>query len=69
MRLINDDKVVVSPVDPIQRSTEGFAAGAGKIRVTEDVVVKPVAGKDIGLEVTVVVQPVIRQLLGTEHQN
>ena len=37
--------------------------------MAQHVVVEPVAGKDIGLEVAVVIQPVVRQLLGTEHQH
>ena len=37
--------------------------------MAQHVVVKSVAGKDIGLKVAVVVQPVVRQLLRAEYQH
>ena len=44
-------------------------AGAEQVGVAEHVVVEAVAGKDVGREVAVVVEPVVGQLLGAEHQD
>ena len=37
--------------------------------MTEHIIVKPVFGKNVGCEVAVVVQPVVCEFLGAEHQN
>lgn len=37
--------------------------------MAKDVVIETVLGEDVGLEVSVVVEPVVGQLLGTQHQN
>ena len=69
VRLVDDHKVIVAPVDPVQRRAEGFAAGAAEVGMAKDVVVEAVLGEDVRLEVAVVVDPVVGQLLGAKHQN
>ena len=64
VRLVDDDEVVIAPVDAVQGGAKRLAAGAAEVGMTKHVVVEPVAGKDVGLKVAVVVQPVVRQLLG-----
>ena len=64
VRLVDDNKVIVTPVDAIQRCAERLTARTAEVGMTKHVVVEPVASKYVGLEVTAVVQPVVRQLLG-----
>lgn len=47
----------------------GASSAAGQIGVAEHVVVEAILGEKIGLEVAVVVQPVVGELLRAEHQD
>ena len=37
--------------------------------MAQHIIIEPIFGKDIGLEVSVVVQPVIGKFFGAQHQN
>ncbi|MNF79992.1 hypothetical protein D3C84_622230 [compost metagenome] len=69
MRFIDDDKVIVSPVDAVERSAKRLATGASEVGMAQHVIAESVTGKDVGLEITVVVEPVVRQFFGAEHQH
>ena len=69
VRLINDHQVIVAPVDPVKRRAKRLAAGALQIGMAQHFVVEPVFGEDVGFEVAVVGEPVVGQLLGTQHQH
>ena len=69
MRLVDDDQVVVAPVDPVEPQPERLAPRAGQVGVGEDVVVEPVAGEDVGRQVCVVVGPVLGELLRRQHEH
>ena len=69
VRLIDDDEVVISPVHPVERHTERLAAGAEEVGVAEDVVVETILGEEVGDEVAVVVQPVVREFFRAEDED
>jgi hypothetical protein len=69
MGLVDDHEVIVAPVDPVQWGAERFPAGAAQVGMAKDVVVETVLGEDVGLEVAVVVEPVVSQLFRAQHQN
>src|SRR5690606_16438803 len=69
VRLVDDDQVVVAPVDAIKRRPKRLSTRAAQISVTEKIVGKSVCGEDVGAQVSIVIQPVVRQLLRTKHQD
>ena len=69
VRLVDHHQVVVAPIDTIQRNAQRFSARAAQVGVAEHVVVEAISGEEVGLEVAVVVQPVVGKLLRAEHQD
>ncbi len=69
MGLVDDNEVVVSPVDPVEAQTQRLTTSARQVSVRQNVVVEPVAREDVGREVGVVVGPVLGQLLWCEDEN
>ena len=69
MRLVDDDQVVVAPVDPVQRHAERFAAVAQQISVAEHVVAETVLDQRVVLQVPFVGDPVVGQLLRAQDQH
>lgn len=67
--LVDDDEIVVAPVDLIERHSHRFAALAQEVGVREHVVAKSVLVQDVRRQVAVVGLPVLGQLLGAEHEH
>jgi hypothetical protein len=63
------NEVVIAPFDLVQRRAEGFPALALKVRVTQHVIAEAVVGQRVGGQLAVVGEPVVRELLGAEHQH
>lgn len=68
MGFVDHHQVVVAPVDTVQGRAKGFATGAAQVGMAEHIVVKAVFGKDVGFQVAVVVEPVVRQFFRAEQQ-
>ena len=68
VRLVDDDQIVIAPIDAVEWRAERFTAGAEQVRVTEHIVIEAVAGKDVRSEIAVVIEPVVGQLLGAKHK-
>ena len=69
VRLINDDQIVVAPVQAIQIEAIRFSAASGQICVEQDVIVQPIRCNRVVHIVVLVGIPVFRQLFGAQHQN
>ena len=69
MGLVDDDQVVVAPVDVGKVDVAGSAAVAREVGVVEHVVVEAVGGQDVAAVVGLVERPVVAQALGAEHQH
>ena len=69
VRLVDDDQVVVPPVDPVEGQAERHAGFALQIGVAEDVVIEPVGGEDVGGEIAFVGDPVVGEFFRTEYED
>ena len=69
VRLVDHDQVVVAPVDAIQRCAERFTRRSLQVRVAQNVVIEAVFGKQVGLQIAIECQPVIRQFLRTKNEH
>ena len=67
--LVDDDEVVVAPVDVGEVEVAGEAAVAGEVGVVEDVVVEAVGGEDVAAVVDGVEGPVVAEPLGAEDED
>ena len=64
VRLVDDDEVVVAPVDVREIDVAGQAAVAGEVGVVQNVVVEAVGGQEVAAVVGLVERPVVAQALG-----
>ena len=55
VRFVNDDQIIIAPVDTVQGNTKGLTRGAGKVCVAQDVIIEAIPGENIGREIAVVV--------------
>ena len=70
MRLVDDDEIVVAPVDAIYRKSRlGGAARAREVRVVEHVVAELISGYGVVDEVASIGEPVVLELLWAEHED
>ena len=69
MRLVDDDQVVVSPIERFEIQFAGPASDTGHIRVVENVVVEAVVGKQVAAVVDRVNGPIVSQLLRAKNQD
>ena len=67
--LVDDDEVVVAPVDMSEVDVAGHAAVAGQVGVVEHVVIEAVGGEKVAAVVRLVECPVVAQSLGHQHQH
>lgn len=68
MRLVDDDEVVVTPVDVREVDIAGDSSITREIRMVEDVVVKAVRREDIPTVVGLVQGPVVPEALRAEDR-
>ena len=69
MRLVDDDEVVVAPIEArADIDAVGPAALAGQVGMVKDIETKPVLFKRIERAVLAVEQPVVGELLRAEHE-
>ena len=69
VRFIDDDQIIITPVNAVQRNAERLSRGAGEVGVAQNVIIEAIPGEDVGRQVAVVVQPVVREFLGAQHQH
>ena len=69
MRFVDDDEVVIAPVDVGEFDVARESAVAGEIGVIEDVVIEAIGGEDVAAVVSFVDRPVVAQPLGAEDEN
>ena len=70
VRLVDDNEVVVSPVDALDgKPAAGVAVLAREIGMVEHVIAQTVLRDGVVDEVAAEGHPVVRKLLGTEHQH
>ena len=69
VRLVDDDQIVIPPVDAVEGDTHGLTALAGEVGMSEDIVVEAVLNEDVGGKVTFVVEPVLGELLGAKNEH
>ena len=67
MRLINDNQVIVAPIQPGKVYLAGHALLTGKVGVIEHIIAQAVRRYGIVDVVAFVSRPVFRQLFGTQH--
>ena len=68
VRLVDDDEVVIAPIDVGEVDIARQAAVARQIRVVENIVVETVAGEEVATVVGAVKAPVVAQALGAQDQ-
>ena len=66
---VDDDEVVVAPVDVGEVDVAGSAAVAGEVGVIENVVIEAVGGEEVAAVVRLVECPVVAQALRHQHQH
>ena len=66
---INDNQIVVAPVQAIQIKAIRFSAASGQVCVEQDVIVQPIRCNRVVHIVVLVGIPVFRQLFGAQHKN
>ena len=66
---INDDQIVVAPVQAIQIEAIRFSAASGQVCVEQDVIVQPIRCNRVVHIVVLVGVPVFRQFFGAQHKN
>ena len=69
VRFIDDNQVVVAPVQRGQVDLAGMATVAGKVCVVQDVEVEPVGGEKVAPVIDGVERPVFPELLRTQHKD
>ena len=69
MALINDNKVIVPPIQAVKINSVRLSMFAGKIRMVEDVVSQPIRCNGIVDIVALVCIPVLRELFRTENKH
>ena len=69
MAFIDDDQVIVSPVQTVQVQAVGTAVGTGKVGMEQHVVAQAVAGDGVVGVVVLIGVPVPCQLFGAEDQH
>ena len=69
VRFINDDQIIVAPVQAIQIEAIRFSAASGQVCVEQDVIVQPIRCNRVVHIVVLVGIPVLCQLFGAQHQN
>ena len=68
--LVDDDKIIVAPVDPVDGQSDGrVAAVAGQVGVIEDVVAEPVFCERVVDQVAPVGHPVLGELLRAQDEH
>ena len=67
--LVDDDEIVVSPIDVGEIDIAGQAAIARQIGVIQNVVVEAIAGKDVAAVIGLVERPVVPEALRAQHQH
>jgi len=68
VRLVDDQQVVVAPVDVGQIDIAGQAAVAGQVGMVQNVVIEPIRGEDVAAVVGLVEGPIVAQALRAEDQ-
>ena len=66
---VDDDEVVVAPVDVGEVDVAGSAAVAREVGVVENVVVEAVGGEEVAAVIGLVERPVVAQALRHEHEH
>ena len=67
--LINNNKVIVAPIQAVKINSVRLSVFAGKVRMVEDVVSQPIRCNGIVDIVTLVCVPVFRELFGAEDKH
>ena len=67
--LVNDNQVVIAPVNVRQVNVAGLATVAGQVGVVEHVVMETVGGEDVAAVVGLVDGPIVAKALGDQHQD
>ena len=66
---INDDQIVVAPVQAIQIEAVRLSAASGQVCVEQNIIIQPIRCNRVVHIVVLIGIPVFRQLFGTQHQN
>ena len=69
VRLVDDDEVVVAPVDVGEVDVAGETTVAGQVGVVQDVVVEAIGRQEVAAVVGLVERPVVAQPLGDQDQH
>ena len=70
MAFIYDDKVIISPVDSIDRqANDRVSAVTRKVRMVQNVIAEPVCSKRVVNQIAAVGHPVLGQLFRTKYEN
>ena len=69
VRFVDDDEIVVAPVDAVQRHAQRIPAASEQVRVAQNVVTEPILREGVSRQIPFVIAPIIRQLLGAKHEH
>ena len=69
VRFVNDDQVIVAPVDMSEINIARQPAVSGQVGVIEDIVVETVAGQEVAAIVGLVQGPVVAETFGTKDED
>ena len=69
MAFVNHYKIIVSPVDPFDRQTDGsLSAVPGKVRMVKHIISEAIFGQRIVYQISPIGHPVFRKLFRAEDQ-
>ena len=69
MTLIDHNKIIVTPVDPVDWQSDWcHAAISGKIRMVEDIIAEPISSQRVVYQIPAIGHPVLRELLWAEDK-
>lgn len=69
VRFINDDQIIVAPVQAIQIKAVRLSAASGQVCMEQDIIIQPIRCNRVVHIVVFVGIPVLCQLFWTQHQN
>ena len=69
VRFINDDQIIVAPVQAIQIKAVRLSAASGQVCMEQDIIIQPIRCNRVVHIVVLVGIPVLCQLFGAQHQN
>ncbi len=69
MRLVNDNQIIIGPVDSCQVNNAGFTTFACEVSIIQYIIVESIGEENISFIVLCIDSPVVTEFFGTKHQD